>query len=74
MPILARILSGVPLDQLDSRKNELDKDKEVVTYCAGPECDTSIKAAIKLQDLGFKVKAYEGGIKEWSEAGLPMDK
>jgi len=32
------------------------------------------KAAEKLVAKGFKVKAYEGGIKEWSEAGLPTDK
>jgi len=64
----------IPLDQLDNRLSELDKAKEVVTYCAGPECNASMKAAEKLAAKGFKVKAYEGGIKEWSEAGLPMDK
>jgi rhodanese-related sulfurtransferase len=64
----------IPLDQLDSRLVELDKTKEVVTYCASSECNASMKAAEKLMAKGFKVKAYEGGIKEWSEAGLPIDK
>ena len=64
----------IPVDQLDRRMNELDKSKEVVTYCASTECNASRKAAEKLAAKGFKVKAYEGGIKEWSEAGLPMDK
>ena len=64
----------IPLEQLDSRLGELDKTKEVVTYCASSECSASMKAAEKLAAKGFKVKAYEGGIKEWSEAGLPTDK
>jgi len=64
----------IPLDQLDGRLNELDKTKEVVTYCASSECNASMKAAEKLAAKGFKVNAYEGGIKEWSEAGLPIDK
>ena len=62
----------IPLEQLDSRLGELDKTKEVVTYCASSECSASMKAAEKLAAKGFKVKAYEGGIKEWSEAGLPI--
>jgi len=64
----------IPLDQIDSHLGELDKTKEVVTYCASTECPASMKAAAKLAAKGFKVKAYEGGIKEWSEAGLPTDK
>ena len=64
----------IPLEQLDERMGELDKTKEVVTYCAGYECSASIKAAEKLATNGFKVKAYEGGIKEWVEYGLPIDK
>jgi rhodanese-related sulfurtransferase len=64
----------IPLNQLDGRLGELDKTKEIVTYCASYDCSASLKAAEKLAAKGFKVKAYEGGIKEWSEAGLPIDK
>jgi len=64
----------IPLEQLDSRMGELDKTKEVVTYCASSTCSASMKAAEKLAANDFKVKAYEGGINEWSEAGLPTDK
>ena len=63
----------IPLDKLDSRMNELDKSKEVVTYCASSECNASKKAAALLAGKGFRVSAYEGGIKEWKEAGLPTD-
>ncbi len=64
----------IPLDKLDKRLGELDKSREVVTYCANTQCTASSEAAKKLAQKGFKVRAYEGGIKDWSEAGLPMEK
>jgi len=63
----------IPLDQLDNRWGELDKNIEVVTYCASYDCPASRQAAEKLSAKGFKVSAYEGGIKEWLVAGLPTD-
>ncbi len=63
----------IPLNELDNRIGELDKTKEVVTYCASYKCGASKEAAHKLAGLGFNVWAYEGGIKEWKEAGLPTD-
>jgi len=63
----------IPLDQLDKRFNELDKSKETVTYCANTTCTASRMAAEKLDALGFNVRAYEGGAKEWKEAGLPIE-
>ncbi len=63
----------IPLDQLDSRLGELDRNIEVVTYCASYDCPASHKAAEKLFTRGFRVSAYEGGITEWKEAGLPME-
>jgi len=63
----------IPLDQLDKRWGELDKNIEVVTYCASYDCPASGQAAEKLTAQGFRVSAYEGGIKEWKEAGLPTE-
>jgi rhodanese-related sulfurtransferase len=63
----------IPLDQLDKRLAELDKNLEVVTYCASYDCPASGQAAEKLLNKGFRVSVYEGGIKEWLEAGLPTD-
>ncbi len=63
----------IPLDELDSRLNELDRSKKVVTYCARPECSASRQAAEKLAEKGFNVQAYEGGIKEWKEANFPQE-
>ncbi len=63
----------IPLAELGTRLSELDQSKPVVTYCASVECSASSEAAKQLVAKGFKVKAYEGGVKEWKEAGLPMD-
>lgn len=63
----------IPLGELEKRLGELDKSKEVVTYCANTQCTASSEAAKKLAKKGFKVRAYEGGIKEWKEAGLPTE-
>ncbi len=63
----------IPLNELDKRLGELDKSKEVVTYCANYKCSASREAAKKLSKLGFNVRAYEGGAKEWKESGLPLD-
>lgn len=63
----------IPLDELDQRLSELDRAREVVTYCANTQCTASSEAAKKLAQRGFKVRAYEGGIKEWKEAGLPTE-
>lgn len=47
----------------------------VVVYCAGPECDASIRAAEMLNDQSFKnVYHFGGGMKEWVAAGNPIER
>ncbi len=64
---------SLPTDEIDKEARKLDKNKLVVVYCGGYTCPLSGYAAEKLAGMGFKVKAYEGGISEWSEAGLPVE-
>jgi rhodanese-related sulfurtransferase len=47
------------------------KDKPVVVYCAHDQCDSSEKAAVKLETSGFTdVSRYTGGAAAWqNEAG-----
>ncbi len=63
----------IPVSEIEKRAGELDKSREVITYCAGVECSASREGARKLAALGFNVRAYEGGVKEWKEAGLPVE-
>lgn len=52
-----------------------DKNTEVVTYCGGPTCHASAKAAQVLIELGYtNVRHYVGGKQEWTSAGLPVEK
>jgi rhodanese-related sulfurtransferase len=44
------------------------KDKPVVVYCASLQCDSSEKAAKKLEDAGFTaVTDFAGGFQAWQE-------
>jgi len=46
------------------------KDKPIVVYCASQQCQSSTKAAEKLERAGFEtVYDYEGGAKAWTESG-----
>ena len=51
----------------------LDPKKETVVYCSSYDCQASREAAKLLESKGMDVGAYEGGIKEWAEAGLPTE-
>lgn len=64
---------AIPVHELEKRMHELDKNKEIIVYCSDYQCTASPAAAKKLATMGFNVKDYEGGIKEWREAGLPME-
>jgi rhodanese-related sulfurtransferase len=53
---------------------KLSFDKEIITYCDGSECETSLLLARELRDMGYKnVKAFFGGWSEWKKAGLPIE-
>ena len=49
-------------------------DSEVVTYCACPNDEASIKAAQVLMDAGFKrVRFLKGGWREWQKLKGPIE-
>ena len=51
----------------------LAKHAEIVVYCAGEHCPSSRSAAEKLIALGYtNVRAYEGGLEAWANAGHPI--
>jgi rhodanese-related sulfurtransferase len=48
---------------------DLPRDREIVTYCACPSDEISVRAAHVLLDAGFKrVRALKGGWQEWLKA------
>jgi rhodanese-related sulfurtransferase len=60
----------IPLPELSSRLNELNKfkGKEIICYCRTG--NRSLSAAAKLKKLGFKTANLRGGVVQWSSAGL----
>ena len=63
---------NIPLDSSDfaSRVEQEagGKDKPVVVYCASSHCNSSEKAAKKLEEAGFTaVSRYTGGAAAWQE-------
>ena len=65
---------SIPRSELMAgRWAELDKLRAVVVHCSSYSCGASKDAAEFLEGKGFDVRAYEGGIKEWAEADLPVE-
>ena len=65
----------LPLSQLDARGAELKKfsGRPVVAYC--DRGNRSRAAAARLAKLGFaEVYTLRGGLRAWTEAGLPLEK
>jgi len=62
-------------DEFDVSKLPADKNQEIMFSCGGPECWKSYKSAIRALKQGHKrIYWFRGGIKEWLDAGLPIDK
>ena len=56
----------IPLHELSSRLNELEKfkGKEIICYCASG--NRSVSAGIKLKKAGFNAGNLKGGISSWN--------
>ncbi|MDL2407337.1 rhodanese-like domain-containing protein [Rhizobium calliandrae] len=48
-------------------------DTLFVVYCAGPHCNGTDKAALRLGRLGKRVKVMIGGISGWKDEGNPFE-
>jgi rhodanese-related sulfurtransferase len=67
---------NIPHDAIDEStpKRLVDKDAEIVVYCASGPCPNSGIAANRLLALGYtQVADYHEGKAEWVEAGLPVE-
>ncbi len=66
---------SIPLQEIEKIAPKLlKKEEQIVVYCASFECSASTNAAEKLVSLGFtNVLDYKGGIKDYKEAGLPLE-
>ncbi|MCX6142904.1 MAG: rhodanese-like domain-containing protein [Ignavibacteriales bacterium] len=69
---------NIPLSIYQTKKAVLDtipKNRLIVAYCDGAECNSSIEVSVKLAKEGYTdVKIFFGGWREWMESNLPIDK
>jgi len=64
---------NIPLPELETRLDGLDRGREVVAYCRGPHCILAFDAVNRLRKLGCTARRLEGGFPEWQHAGLPVE-
>jgi rhodanese-related sulfurtransferase len=52
-----------------------DRNADIVVYCASPTCHLGEQSVGVLQGLGYaRVRDYDGGLAEWTAAGLVAEK
>ena len=62
---------NVAFEEIENFAKQLDRNAEIVVYCANYMCSSSSAAVQKLMQMGFdRVWAYEGGTAEWYQMGL----
>jgi len=63
----------MPLEELESRLEELPKDRPIVAYCRGDYCLMARQAVELLQRHGYTAHFVEEGLRELSLAGLTIE-
>ena len=57
-----------------SRMNDWPEGTLFVTYCAGPHCNGAARGALRLAQLGRRVKIMAGGVTGWLDEGFALEK
>lgn len=70
---------SLPFEQFDEYwekvADSLPKNAEIVTYCSGDECESSLFLGRELVARGYnKISVFYGGWREWEKAKLPREK
>lgn len=65
---------SIPVDELETRLGELDRDREIVAYCRGPYCVFADEAVEILSARGYRARRYVHGYPEWELAGFPVER
>lgn len=65
---------SLPVDELETRLEELPHDREIVAYCRGPYCVFADEAVTLLRSHGFVAHRLDVGVPEWRHLGLPISR
>ena len=68
------IPGSLHIDKPEKAEGVLDKEDEIVVYCANPLCTASQMAYHHLVSRGYgNVSRYAGGIQDWEEVGYALE-
>ena len=60
---------------IDSALGGVSKDKELIVFCSGEECDLSLYLSRNLRSFGYtNVLIFFGGAREWEKFGLQVER
>jgi membrane protein DedA with SNARE-associated domain/rhodanese-related sulfurtransferase len=73
-PFLIRTARHMTLDEVETRHQEIPRDRDVILYCSCPNEASAARVALLLRRKGIvRVKPLLGGIDAWRERSFPMD-
>jgi membrane protein DedA with SNARE-associated domain/rhodanese-related sulfurtransferase len=73
-PVVIQGAVHLSVEDLETRHDELPRDRDIIVYCSCPNEVTSAKMALRLQRKGFKrVRPLLGGIDAWREQNHPTE-
>jgi membrane protein DedA with SNARE-associated domain/rhodanese-related sulfurtransferase len=73
-PSVIRGAIHLVLDEVERRRHEFPRDRDIVVYCSCPNEATAARVALLLQRHGFtRVRPLLGGIDAWREGNHPME-
>ncbi len=75
---------NIPFEQLpdgdlgpyfDTALGKVAKDRRIVCFCSGEECDLSLHLARNLKQLGYtQLAIFFGGAREWEKFGFAVER
>jgi len=63
---------NLPSEQLSNKLASLPKNKPLIVFCA--QGNESAKVAAQLRKQGLDAVSLEGGLRAWTQAGMPLGK
>jgi rhodanese-related sulfurtransferase len=61
-------------EEIESRHEEIPRDRDIVLYCTCPNEASSARAALLLRRKGIsRVRPLAGGLEGWRDRGLPLE-
>jgi rhodanese-related sulfurtransferase len=75
VPGARNIAADEPDPDMTAGVRDILRERTVVVYCEGGDCQSSLHLARRLHDKGFEdIRVLTGGWDEWKKAGLPEER